>query len=762
MKIFESISGIFFFIASLSGLLAQEVDFVRYVNVLQGTESTREFSNGNTYPAIARPWGMNFWTPQTGELGSGWQYTYQDTVIRGFKQTHQPSPWINDYGCFSIMPVSGHLQVTEEQRMSPFSHDREVASPHYYKVYLDKYEVTVELTPTERGAMFRYTFPDEKDRYLVIDAYPKGSSISIDTVNNRVVGYSTYYAKDSLPENFASYWIIQLPERPVEFGCWEGETVFAGKSELTSDHVGAYLKFDLSSGNQLEIQVASSFISVEQAEINLNNELSGRSFEHIQAGGKQAWNHVLGKIHVSGGSEEQLRTFYSAMYRLLLFPRRFYEFNEAGTMMHYNPTSGRTMAGPLMTDNGLWDTFRAVHPMYTILMPSFSNTFIKGMLNYYREGGWLPEWMSPGYRQSMIGQHSSSVILDAYTKGIRDYDVELAWEAVEKGANNEGPLPAVGRDGIHYYVKHGYIPYDVGVRASVSKTLEYAYNDYCLYSFAKQLNKPEETIEKYKHRAFNYRNVFDQSLNFVRPKDSLGAWQEGFYADDWSLSLTEGSSWHWIWSVFQDFNGLMNLMGGREALACKLDSMLAAEPTYRREGGRRIIHEILEMVAGNMGQYAHGNQPAQHALYLYNHAGHPYKAQKWIRHTMDSLYHSGPDGLCGDEDNGQTSAWYIFSALGFYPVTPGTAEYIIGAPLFKEATMHLEDGSTFKVLAPENSAENKYVQAVHLNGMPLNRYFLRHEEITRGGVLEFVMGAEPNHQWATDPDEHPFSLSELE
>ena len=748
----------------LTGGCAHEQGVSNHVNPLQGTYSTRQLSNGNTYPAIALPWGMNFWTPQTGRTGSGWQYTYQDSVIRGFKQTHQPSPWINDYGCFSIMPVTGELKTREKERLSGFSHDRETARPHYYSVLLEDYGVRTEIAPTKSGVVFRLSYPKNREAYLVIDGYPKGSEVKVDTTLNRIYGRSKYYAPNnnaSLPPNFASHWVVQLPEKPAEYGCWDKKGDYSGTLSKKGDHVGAYVKFNTSDEPVKQVKVASSFISLAQAVLNLERETGNHTFADVRSQAKDQWDRLLGKIQISGGTEEQKRTFYSALYHMYLFPRKMHEFDSEDKMVHYSPLDGKIHSGPFYTDNGFWDTFRAVHPFYTIMDPAFSNGMMESLLNYYREGGWLPEWFSPGYKDCMIGQHSAAVITDAYMKGIHDYDQDLMWEAVVKSANNEGPIEALGRDGIHYYDSLGYIPYDVGISESVSKTLEYAYNDYCIYTLGKAMGKTEEKLEKYLQRSLYYKNVFDTTTNFVRPKDQQGNWKEPFYPDNWAKSsYTEGSAWQYNWSVFHDIEGLTRLMGGKKKLEEKLDSLLNVEPTFRRIGSNKVIHEMTEMVLGGMGQYSHGNQPSQHALYLFNYAGAPYKTQKYVRHVMDSLYSSKEDGFCGDEDNGQTSAWYVFSAMGFYPVTPGTNEFLIGSPLFEEVELKLDNGKVFKVLADNNGPQNKYIQSASLNGEELNRYFITYDEIMEGGTLQFVMGKEPNKKWCSNPQAEPWSLSE--
>jgi predicted alpha-1,2-mannosidase len=741
---------------------------VDYVNPLQGTASESKFSTGNTYPAVALPWGMNFWTPQTRKNGNGWQYVYFDSSIQGFKQTHQPSPWINDYGCFSLMPVTGDV-ITQRERTAGFHHKNEVAHPYYYGVKLTS-GIEVELTPTTSGAAFRFTYPSEANMSLVIDCFDAEGYIKILPEQRKVIGYSKYYAsnnKAELPEGFATHFVITFnraivavatPEETIEVT--DSEIEFTGKSTVCR------LEFAESGSekNRLNAKVASSFIGAGQAQVNYERELDHSNFDQIRDSARETWNRELRRIEVKGGSEEQKRTFYTALYRTMLFPRKIHEYNAEGCQLHFGMFTGQVETGPMYTDNGFWDTFRAVHPFFTILYPEMSSEIMGALLNYYREGGWLPEWASPAYKDCMIGQHSSSLVADAYVKGIRGFDEKMMLEALVKGANGEGPN-ATGRSGFEYYNELGYIPYDVGVKESVSKTLEYAYNDYCIARFAELSGADSSVVNLYRRRAMNYRNVFDPAIGFVRPKDSSGKWQEPYTPDIWGGAFTEGSAWHWTWCVYHDPAGLISLMGGEDAFVERLDSVFVAPPTFDATNYGREIHEMTEMVAGNMGQYAHGNQPIQHMIYLYNYAGAPAKAQKHVREVMDRLYHSGIEdgaGLCGDEDNGQTSAWYVFSALGFYPVCPGSGEYVIGSPLFEESTVVLPSGKTFTVKAVDNSPQNLYIQSASLNGEPLDRPYILHEEIVQGGELVFQMGAEPSSLWAFPSSKRPFSLSTID
>lgn len=723
-----------------------------FVNPLQGTMSVPNFSTGNTYPAVAVPWGMNFWTAQTRENGNGWQYVYSDETICGFKQTHQPSPWINDYGCFSVMPVCGQLKLSESDRAAGFSHCDEVAHPYYYGVMM-KNGIEAEIAPTRSGSIMRFSFPEGKDSYLVIDCFPEGGTASLDE-DGFIRGFSAYYSKNNsaeLPDGFATHFVIRPNCRIKDFGCED----VGGRQCL-------WLQIDNSDGCVSELSIASSFISIEQAMLNYFRELEGRDFDEVTAEAKRIWRDALRAFEVKGGTEDQKCTFYTALYRTMLFPREIFEYDENSNPIHFDFYNGGIKPGYMYADNGFWDTFRSVHPLFTIIRPSVSSRITESMLNIYREGGWLPEWFSPAYKDCMVGQHSVSVVTDAFLKGICNYDSDEMYSAFVKGAHAQGPN-ATGRKGFEYYDKLGYIPSDSGVPESVSRTLEYAYNDYCIGLYAKALGKDEDAC-KYFARALNYRNVFDSSVNFVRPRKSDGSWESRWTPDTWGGAFTEGSSWHWTWCVYHDPAGLIELMGGEERFVAKMDSVFMTPPTFRSDYYKKEIHEMTEMVAGNMGQYAHGNQPIQHMIYLYDYAGVPYKAQMHVREVMDKMYSSGKTdgkGLCGDEDNGQTSAWYVFSAAGMYPVCPGSLEYALGSPLFDEIKINLENGKQFRIKAIGNSDENVYIQSAKLNGIAMDKCYLTHQELMNGGTLELVMGNEPNIKWGSDPALRPHSMSDL-
>ena len=740
--------------------IAQESDFspVDYVNPLIGTQSVHAFSTGNTYPAIARPWGMNFWTPQTGKMGNGWAYVYTEQKICGFKQTHQPSPWINDYGQFSIMPVVGAPEFEQEKRASWFGHKGEEAKAYYYKVYLAEHDVVTEFSPTERAAMFRFTFPESNDSYVVVDAFDKGSYIKVDVANNRIIGYTTRNS-GGVASNFKNYFVVEF-DKPFEYvSTFVNGKLEKGATEQKENHVGAVIGFATKKGEKVNARVASSFISHEQAAINLK-ELGDDSLEEIKEKGRKAWNDVLSRIEVEGGNLDQYRTFYSCLYRATLFPQMHHEINAEGEVVHYSPHNGKVEKGYFYTGTGFWDTFRSLFPLLNMLYPSENKKMQEGFVNVYRESGFYPEWSSPGHRGCMIGNNSASVLADAYLKGVKVDDVQTMFEGILHGTKNVHPnVSSSGRLGHEYYNTLGYVPYDVKIKENTARTLEYAYNDWCIYRLAKELKRPQEEIDLFAKRAMNYRNVFDKEINLMRGRNKDGKFMAPFSPLKWGDAFTEGNSWHYTWSVFHDPQGLIDLMGGDEVFVEMLDSVFTVPPHFDESYYGSVIHEIREMTVMNMGNYAHGNQPVQHMIYLYNYAGAPWKAQYWVRQVMNRFYTPTPDGYCGDEDNGQTSAWYIFSALGFYPVCPASDEYIMGAPLFKKATIHLENGKTFEINAPENSAENIYIDNLKLNKKAYTRNYITHSDIMRGGKMDVTMSAKPNQKRGTATADRPYSFS---
>lgn len=733
------------------------LDPVEYVNPLMGTQSSFELSTGNTYPAIARPWGMNFWMPQTGKIGDGWSYVYTANKIRGFKQTHQPSPWINDYGQFSIMPVTGSPEFDQDKRASWFSHKSEIAKPYYYKVYLAEHDVVTEMAPTDRAAMFRFTFPENDSSFVVVDAFDRGSYIKVLPGENKIIGYTTRNS-GGVPENFKNYFVVEF-DKPFTYEYTFADGALKNDKEQQSNHVGAVIGFKTAKGEVVHAKVASSFISFEQANQNLK-ELGNDSFDTIASKGKAEWNKVLGRIQVEGGTSDQYRTFYSCMYRSLLFPRKFYEIDAAGKVVHYSPYNGEVLPGYMYTDTGFWDTFRCLFPFLNLMFPSVNKEMQEGLINTYKESGFYPEWASPGHRGCMVGNNSASVLVDAYMKGVKVEDLQALYEGLVHGANNVHPnVSSTGRLGHEYYNELGYVPYDVKINENAARTLEYAYNDWCIYKLAKDLKRPKKEIELYAKRAMNYKNLYDKETKLMRGKNKDGNFQAPFSPLKWGDAFTEGNSWHYTWSVFHDPQGLIDLMGGKEEFVVMLDSVFAVPPVFDESYYGGVIHEIREMQIMNMGNYAHGNQPIQHMIYMYNYAGEPWKAQHWLREVMNRMYTPNADGYCGDEDNGQTSAWYVFSAMGFYPVCPGTDEYILGAPLFKKTTVTFENGNKLVINAPENSDDNRYIQSLSFNGKDYTKNYLKHGELFKGGVIDMKMGNTPNKNRGVKESDLPYSFS---
>lgn len=759
---------------------------VMLANPLMGTDNPNGFSHGNTLPEAALPFPMNAWCAYTQPQRDSFYYNYRRTKIRGIRQTHQPSPWMGDYANFALMPVTGKLVVNENDRASDFTHENEISQPSYYKVRLDTWKATAEVTPTERAARFRFTYEEAGDAYVVLEVFRgENSSVEIVPGENKIIGVCRNN-RGGVPRDgsFGNYFVIVFDRPFAEYGVWsaassaqEGrrggaatleapEAIKPGETKLAGLHVGAFVKFDAGQEKVVGCKVSSSYISTEQAQINLQREIGTADFDSVRRQAEQRWNAMLGRAQVEGGSDEQRRTFYSCLYRALLFPEKFHEIDAKGRVIHYSPYDGKLHDGVLYTDSGFWDTFRAAHPLYTLLYPEVSAEIMQSLLNTYDESGWLPEWPSPGHRGIMIGENSFSLLADAWVKGVRGFDAQKAVAAMEHDANNSHPtISAVGRDGVAFYNSIGYVPYDNhaprrdatnSFAEASAKTLEFAYDDFCAAQLAKAVGKMQ-LAETFARHAMNYTNLFDPKVGFIRERKADGAWDEPFYPEQWGGGFTEGCSWHWTWCVFQDIPGLMQLMGGEQAFADKLDAVFSTPNTVKAGTYGGMIHEMTEMQAADMGQYAHGNEPIHHMIYLYNYAGKPWKAQAKVRQVMTLLYQPTPDGYCGDEDTGQMSAWYVFSALGFYPVCPGEPNYVIGSPLFNTATLSFPNGKKFTVTAANNGSQEYYIRGAMLNGETYDKTFLRHQDIVAGGEVTFQMSSQPNYKWATAPESRPGS-----
>lgn len=744
------------FISSYS--FGQLKDLVQYVNTLQGTDSHFGLSYGNTYPTTGMPYAQHTWSAQTGPNGEGWKYQYFVDSIRGFCQSHQCSPWMSDYAVYSFMPVLGELVVNQDQRAAKFSHDNEIAKPNYYKVTFNN-GVTTEMAPTTRGVHLRFSFPNKGDAHLIIDGYTAMSEVSIDPEKRQITGWVNNQRFVNNPETFKNYFVIQF-DKPFEaYGTWEheGNKVYPNEKAREGKGAGAYIKFK--KGSKVQAKAASSYISPDQALITLNHELGkDKTLEVTKTRGAQIWNELLNRIVVEGGTDEQIRTFYSCLFRANLFSRKFYERDANGDPYYYSPYDGKIHKGYMYTDNGFWDTFRSQFPLTNILHPTMQGRYMNALLDAQDQCGWLPSWSAPGETGGMIGNHSISLLTDAWAKGVRTFDPERALKAYAHEAMNKGPWGgANGRAGWKEYWQLGYVSYPESL-GSTAQTLEYAYDDFCGYNLARMTGNKfyEEVFAK---QMYNYRNVFDHSTGFMRGRILDGDWVTPFDPLEWGGAYCEGNAWHYTWSVFHDIQGLIDLYGSDEKFTTKIDSVFTLPSTIKPGTYGYEIHEMKEMELANMGQYAHGNQPIQHMIYTYSYAGQPWKTQYWARQIMERLYNSTERGYPGDEDQGGMSSWYILSALGIYSVCPGTDEYVLGSPVFQKATITMEDGKKFIIEANNNNKENVYIQSASLNGKNHDKNFIRYSDIANGGILKFEMGNQPNKNRGITKDAAPFSLS---
>jgi predicted alpha-1,2-mannosidase len=722
-------------------------NLVQYVNPLQGTDSVGNLSKGNTLPMIARPFAMTDWTLQTGG-GGGWFFSPNARTLQGVRATHQPSPWMGDYGYFNVMAQTGKLYMRGNQRSSTYRPDESTIAPHYLRVPLRRYSTLLEMTPTERCSVFRFTFPKgETGRVLV--QMDGTSQVKIDREKGLISGFTRTKA-DGAPDNFACYFVAKFDRS------WKGarlaldDKIDDDAAQLDGRQAGAAVEFD--SGAPVVMQIGTSFISPEQALQNLNDEVGNKSFDTIRSEGETDWNKQLGRITVKGGTPEQMRTFYSCLYRANLFPRMFHEKDASGKTVHYSAYDGKVHDGVSYTDNGFWDTYRTIWPLFSIIQPDRYGEMVDGFLQGYREGGWMAQWPSPGYRSSMPGTHGDAVIADAVVKGIKGFDIQEAYAAITKHADNPSTQRGAGRNGVADYLKLGYIP------GSVSETLDFAYDDFCVSQVAQALGKTEDA-KRFRARAMNYRNLYDPSVGFMRAKDDKGEWRPNFNQYEWGGPYVEGGPWQSTWAVQQDPAGLIALMGGRDKFVAKLDQLMTEPPRYDIGSYGQEIHEITEMaVLKGFGQYGHGNQPVHHILSLFSAAGEPWKTQGWTRRVMNELY--SPNDFAGDEDNGEMGAWYVLNAMGIYPLTPGSPQYVLTTPLFKSMTIKVPGRKDITIEAPKNSAQNLYVQKVSVNGKTHQPLWISHQDLVQGGRVRFDMGPKPliKNYWST-PSLLPFSMS---
>jgi len=762
-----------------NGNSATASSVVDFVNILQGTDSHERFSHGNTLPLIARPFGMTHWAPMTSandrSLGPlSWFFSPKQHSLVGLRATHQPSPWMGDYSSLCVMPVTsdpaaGSLPlVTYHKRMSAFPPHTTSYAPDRFKTHLLRWRIGVELTPTERCAMVRITFPPHKRAWILLDdpmAMASGShfatSFSVHPEASQVVGHTTSHS-GGVPENFKGYFAVEASFPVVEWGMFSAEGVVeAGVAKRTGERLGAMVGFGVSEVERVvTVKIATSFVSEEQALRNMQGEIGTRTFGEVAAESRRVWEAHLGRIEVRGRMERDLRTFYTSLYRALLFPRKFHELDAEGRPFHYSPYSGTLNPGVLYTDNGFWDTHRTVYPFLALVFPTHCSEIMQGWVNAAKFGkGWFPKWASPGYRAMMVGTHSDVVVADTLLRGIA-FDAELAYSFSRRNGTEVGdPSGAFGREGIIDYLSLGYVPSDRHEHA-VCRTNDYAYDDFALSQVAKLLGKTEDYV-RFGRQALSYRRVFDARVGFMRGRNEDGSWREPFDEFSWGGDYVEGSAWQHVFSVPHDPAGLIALFGGSEPFCAKLDLMLSQEPHFDIGTYWTEIHEMTEMAVQRFGQYAHSNQPVHHVLYLFSCGGQPWKTEYWTRRVMAELHGPEPDGLSGDEDNGEMSCWFLLSSLGLFPLCPGHPSFVFGSPFFEQVTIHLESGATLQIDAPGNGdPANVYVQAIHLNGKDVShRASVLHSELAKGGRVVFSMGPQPNLSRVIGDEDLPFSFS---
>lgn len=709
-----------------------DTDLAGLANPLQGTDSTFDLSRGNTLPLVARPWGMTHWTPQSAE--GNWLFRYGDAKLQGIRATHQPSPWIGDYGWFTVMPIVGEVDPRAGRRASGFRPDRFEVRPDYLSVVLARYETRLEFTPTVRCGVFRFTFPETSAAGVLIQPGPGAAGVTIDVAKGRITGF-TRSKTDGVPENFALYFAATFDAPLASGGVIRDNQPRLGEHAAQGEAVGAAVRLaPLGPSRPVTMRVATSFISVEQAELNLDREVGARGFDAVRDEAQRDWNERLGRIAIDGGSDIQRRTFYSALYRSLLFPRQFHEPDARGNVRHYSPYDGKVHPGVLYTDNGFWDTYRTVYPLLALAYPDRLGEILTGWINGANEGGgWFPKWASPGYRNCMIGTHIDSVMADAVVKGVEGFDHAEAYRLCRRNATEPGPEHRKwGRFGLQHYIERGYVPSDL-VEHGTSRTLEFAYNDACVAAMAERLGHQVDA-ELFRKRSQNYRNVYDASVGFMRGRNADGSWMSPFDPFEWGGPFIEGCAWQFTWNVPHDPQGLIALLGGREKFVAKLEAMLAAPPTFRVGAYGFEIHEMTEVALADFGQYAHSNQPVHHVLYLFAEAGRPDLMRRWVRRVLDEMYRPTPDGLPGDEDNGEMSAWYVLSALGLFSLCPGQPDYTLGRPLFPKATVHRPRALTVE---RGGDASGMNVSAISWQGKAVEGHRIGHNLLDAGGTLRF-------------------------
>ncbi|ONI83458.1 alpha-mannosidase [Saccharothrix sp. ALI-22-I] len=749
-----------------------------WVLTTRGTNSSGSFSRGNNFPATAVPHGFNFWSPMTNAGSISWLYEYAKTnnrdnlpTLQAFTASHEPSPWMGDRQTFQVMPSTGTPTADRAVRALPFRHENETARAHYYGVTFEN-GMRTEIAPTDHAALFRFTFTGDSSN-LVFDNVNNSGGLTLDPASGVVTGFSD--VKSGLSTGATRLFVYGVVDKPVTSS---GRLTGVGR-----DNVAGFFQFDTSGDKTVTMKIATSLLSVDQARRNLEQEVStSDTFDSVRDRAQQAWDRVLGMVEVEGASEDQLTTLYSNLYRLYLYPNSGFENTGTAAAPKYQYASPVQAAGPstptqtgakvvdgkIYVNNGFWDTYRTTWPAYSLLTPKKAGELADGFVQQYRDGGWVSRWSSPGYANLMTGTSSDVAFADAYVKGVREFDVKAAYDAAVKNATVAPPNAGVGRKGLDTSIFTGYTSTATG--EGMSWAIEGYVNDYGIANMARTLYEQtgdaqyQASYEYFSNRAQNYVHMFDPATGFFQGRNPDGtrrASPEEYDPREWGHDYTETNGWNMAFSVPHDGQGLANLYGGRDGLGAKLDEFFATPETAKFPGSYGgVIHEMTEARDVRMGQLGHSNQVSHHIAYMYDYAGQPWKTQEKVREILSRLYLGSEigQGYPGDEDNGEQSAWWLFSAMGFYPLQMGNASYAIGSPLFKKMTVHLENGRSLVINAPRNSAGNIYVQSLKVNGKKWDKSYLPHSEIASGGVLDFEMGSSPS-RWATGPDAAPPSLT---
>lgn len=699
---------------------------VQWVNVLQGTDSTIDFSHGNTLPIAAIPFGMAHWTLQS-RAGDNWIFDPHARRVQGFRCTHQIGPWLGDYGYAVFLPFRGETSAEPDRRASSYAVEQATLAPHSFRMFLLRPRVHAELIPVERGALLAADFEVNElpgDAGMLVEAPGKQGEFRADVAQRRLY-FESRVNSGGVPDNFSTYYTVQFAEP------WES-------FELKETQGGRVGLVRFGKRNRIEARIATSFISFAQADLNLQRELGQNAGNALRMQAEKTWNEHLARIEVGGATAAQRQTFYSCLYRTLLFPRVWHELDASGAPHHFSAFNGKVEPGVMYADHGYWDVYRAWYPMMTILFPDRLGEILQGWVNAYREGGWFPQFPSPGYRACMTGSLIDAVFGDAAAKGISGFDLATSYEGLRKHATSAGdPSKGYGRVGFNYYNTLGYVPADK-IMQSAAETVDAAYGDFCIAQVARALGK-EKDYAFFLKRSANWQHVYDPGTRFFRGKHEDGSWQEPFRPVVWGSPYVEGSAWQHRWDAPQDIEGMIAAAGGPAAAVDQIQAMLTHAPLFEIGIYGAEIHEMSEMAAVDFGQYAQSNQPSHHLLYLFAHAGAPRMTQHAVRRVLDELY--TPDTLPGDEDSGSMAAWYVLSALGFYPACPGIPEYTLGSPLFPKTTVRLPNDKVLVVEAKGNTTNTPHVQAVAFRGQPVEGITIKHADLVQGGTLAFSMSS---------------------